>query len=741
MKKLFLFLTAALVSTGMWATDFTVTLDQFRTTPISGLVKIDNSNLSLSGGALQLSSGNKDFVVSTTNENYLIKRIVFTSQKANFSYGGEAIENGDFTPTTPGTSFTINIAASGGTAKITSMSVTLTTALSETLESLVATALADNTYTTSSSVVTITTVGGGINTTSGQEYINLSKSSGERSLTISTPSSYVIKSISLNYYDAIFSRTITASNGTYDKNTYTWTPSTNTNSVKLTFNTGNSEGAKIRRIYVVYASAGYSVTYAENGHGADQEDLNGQFALPDPLPTLSEEGWIFGGWFTDNGTFESPAVAGAPIYENTTLYAKWTEDSSVTKYSVTYDLNGASGDAPTQADVAAGVEITLADAPVWAHHTFDGWLCSIDSKVKAAGSSYTMTAANTTFTAQWTELFAITEGTPANGSVDADLAEAKEGATVTLTATPATDYLFDAWDVYKTGDAETKVSVTDGKFTMPAYAVTVSATFVDDTRTKILYITATNEADTKANDKLYAALKDDYNIHIVGYASSEALTNYALAILHESIGGGNYNATAVAAAKTATIPVLNTKSYFYNSDRWNWGTPNAGKSVKGCTLNSATYQYVSYHPIFAGVTITDGFVEITDEAAEKCMQPVAPASGKEGYILATAPNNDSGNGCAIQEIPAGGFRGATSGKYLLISVSNAKLNALNANGQKLFKNAVAYLLSADAWTPGFIPSGVDNAEVGAKAVKTLKNGLLIIEKNGVRYNMLGERVQ
>ena len=163
---------------------------------------------------------------------------------------------------------------------------------------------------------------------------------------------------------------------------------------------------KVIKKIAIYTEAptGYSVTYVENGHGANQTDLTGKTALPNPLPTLSESGWIFGGWFTDNGTFENAAVAGASLSANATLYAKWTEDPSVTKYSVTYALNGPSGDAPTQEDVAEGASFNLAAAPSWAGHAFDGWLCSADAAVKAAGSSYTMTAANTTFTAQWHEV-------------------------------------------------------------------------------------------------------------------------------------------------------------------------------------------------------------------------------------------------------------------------------------------------------------------------------------------------
>ena len=75
----------------------------------------------------------------------------------------------------------------------------------------------------------------------------------------------------------------------------------------------------------------------------------------------------------------------------------------------------------------------------------------------------------------------LTYGTCTNGSVSADVADGAtvlSGTTITLTATPATDYKLSAYDVYKTDDATVKVTVTDGKFVMPEYDVTISATFV-----------------------------------------------------------------------------------------------------------------------------------------------------------------------------------------------------------------------------------------------------------------------
>ena len=417
----------------------------------------------------------------------------------------------------------------------------------------------------------------------------------------------------------------------------------------------------------------------------------------------------FAGWQLSGSDYNFSSA----VNSNITLDAVWTQ-----LYTVTYAKGeeSATGTAPTQDELAAGEKFTVAaNTFTYAGHDFSTWNDGLNNF--DPGMEYTMGSANVTLTAQWIEeatKYEITKGTHTNGNITIDLAEQSEGGTVTLTATPDEDYVFDAWDVYKTGESSTKVIVAgNNTFTMPAYAVTVNATFVADPRAKVLYLTTTAEATVKANDKLYAALKDLYNVKIAAPAS-QTLTDYALVVLHESIGGTS-TADAVVGCKTTSVPVLNTKSYFYNDGRWSWGTPNAGQSVKGATLNSATYCNIADHPLFSGVTVTTGFFEITDDAAAKCMQPVGSfTSGYDGYTLATSPNADSGNGCAIHEIPAGtAARGVSSGKYLMISVSSAKLDALNANGQKLFQNAAAYLIGSSAWDPIEVPT-----EPGVSAVPT-----------------------
>ena len=86
---------------------------------------------------------------------------------------------------------------------------------------------------------------------------------------------------------------------------------------------------------------------------------------------------------------------------------------------------------------------------------------------------------DTTFVAVFElQTYNITVVTPTNGTLTASkTADIAEGKEITLTATPDDGYQLKAIKAYKTGDANTVVSVDNGKFTMPAYDVTVEAEF------------------------------------------------------------------------------------------------------------------------------------------------------------------------------------------------------------------------------------------------------------------------
>lgn len=66
----------------------------------------------------------------------------------------------------------------------------------------------------------------------------------------------------------------------------------------------------------------YSVTYDSKGHGTNPSSLNNVSKLPDVLPTLSESGFTFDGWYYDDD-FTKKANGSDSINSNVTLYAKW----------------------------------------------------------------------------------------------------------------------------------------------------------------------------------------------------------------------------------------------------------------------------------------------------------------------------------------------------------------------------------------------------------------------------------
>ena len=80
---------------------------------------------------------------------------------------------------------------------------------------------------------------------------------------------------------------------------------------------------------------------------------------------------------------------------------------------------------------------------------------------KAVGSKHTVAIAD-----------GITYGNPS-----ASPSMAYEGQTVALTPNPSSGYMLESWDVYKTGETSTKITVKNNSFVMPGYDVTVSATY------------------------------------------------------------------------------------------------------------------------------------------------------------------------------------------------------------------------------------------------------------------------
>ena len=93
---------------------------------------------------------------------------------------------------------------------------------------------------------------------------------------------------------------------------------------------------------------------------------------------------------------------GCPVVYTTALSGAIVVNAAT--YTITYNTNGADSATPTQEAVTEGTTIVLAAPASKANSIFVGWFCDVDDNVYKAGDAYTVTAANTTFTAQWQEL-------------------------------------------------------------------------------------------------------------------------------------------------------------------------------------------------------------------------------------------------------------------------------------------------------------------------------------------------
>lgn len=162
---------------------------------------------------------------------------------------------------------------------------------------------------------------------------------------------------------------------------------------------------------------------------------------------------------------------------------KLDESVSGSKFTVAYVNDGKQ---ITTMVVNKDATITLMEAlPNQGYNHFVGW--NDGSKTHDAGAQVTISK-DTTFTAVWSYIppanpnYRIDIPAVEGGTVTADPAAAKAGATVTLTATPDEGYALGSLTVTdRFGDAVKVTENADGTytFTMPNGQVTVKATFVE----------------------------------------------------------------------------------------------------------------------------------------------------------------------------------------------------------------------------------------------------------------------
>ena len=147
-------------------------------------------------------------------------------------------------------------------------------------------------------------------------------------------------------------------------------------------------------LYAIWTADTYTVNYdANTGTGNVPVDANSPYEVGESVtvlgnigtPALTKQYHTFGGWNTQADGNGTPYQAGNSFNmpdNNVVLYAVWTADT----YTLTYDANGGTGNAPVDANspYEVGESVTVLgnvgtpDPLTKTNYTFSGWNTQAD---------------------------------------------------------------------------------------------------------------------------------------------------------------------------------------------------------------------------------------------------------------------------------------------------------------------------------------------------------------------------
>ena len=266
--------------------------------------------------------------------------------------------------------------------------------------------------------------------------------------------------------------------------------------------------------------------------------------------------------------------------------------------------------------------------------------------VGTSGAKRTLSDGTTEISAQGADIAAafkaqtydLSIGTFTGGSVTADKAYYKEGETVTLTITPANGYELNVISAYKTGETTTTVDLQGSgntrTFTMPAYGVTVTASFqktadqtaVDAAQSLIegnnSYTVDQGTANTEAD--IYAWLADQINA-----LSGMSTTGITITAADITITGFN-----PAIPGTAGTPDGTNGSFSFTVSLSKGGSSSTTTSMTGVITAIAYVPPTNYAVTISGTA--NGSVTASQASATEGTEitlTITPANGYELNVI------------------------------------------------------------------------------------------------------------
>lgn len=242
----------------------------------------------------------------------------------------------------------------------------------------------------------------------------------------------------------------------------------------------------------------------------------------------------------------------------------------------------------------------------------------------------------------------------------------------------------------------------------------------------VAYVTIMGCAEDKA---LLQHLRNNDSLWIVETDATDNSIDYSS---YEVIVLGPKPASSAAGfvpLKGYNKPMVLLKPFLLKSTVWNWGN-----SVNTSDLSIAVS--APEHPLFQGLTITDGQVALFSQANTNAVTAISEWNNTTGFLKLASPVSLS-TGTTIADFPAGTNCNGTvlPQRLIMIGVSEYSTTYLTADGKQLIENAILSLLGIT------MPTGFENHQLPITNYKFVNNGTLFIQVGDAVYDALGRRVR
>ncbi len=184
----------------------------------------------------------------------------------------------------------------------------------------------------------------------------------------------------------------------------------------------------------------------------------------------------------------------------------------------------------------------------------------------------------------------------------------------------------------------------------------------------------------------------------------DALEAADLIIVSRTTNSGNYagDATEVTQWNSVTTPLMLLTGYLARSSRWQWINTTG---ISEYATETALQVVDGTHPIFTGVNVTSGQVDVIDDSVNSGQATFLTSATDVGNGTLIGTRLDDGNAWIVEWAAGTTFYSGTAevaaGKRLFLSGAGGgggqEAGSMNftPDGQTMFLNAVAYMLGLD----------------------------------------------